>query len=305
MSRRWDWEKGRDPHSTIEDISFSPDGQRLAAAVFRRNEVRIFDLAGNGQLQFNHDSVYGLDFAPDGKTLATAGWDKKIRLWDPATGRLVQQTTLEVPGRDTRLYGVRYSPDGRVLATADMNSQVCLWDAKMLLLKGLFQIDSSFTYNALAFSPDGLRLATGDNAGQVRVWDARTGAKLWAGGSHGGNIYTVGFGRDSRTLLAGGNGLGYLWDVRPKGLPRKRICRTLEGLDGRRRRAADRAFWGLTDRPEETIKLFSKNVDVRPAAPVDAARVQHLIGELDDAKFAKCETAENELAKSAAALKST
>ncbi len=60
--------------------------------------------------------------------------------------------------------------------------------------------------------------------------------------------------------------------------------------------AAERAFWALVDRPDETVKLFAKNVQPRRAGPVDAERVARLIGELDDEKFTAREAAERQLA---------
>jgi RNA polymerase sigma factor (sigma-70 family) len=297
VQRRWDWEKGRDPHSSVEDIAFSPDDKQIAVAVFRRNEVRILDVAGEKQRQVTHDSVYGLDFSPDGKTLATAGWDKHIRLWDPATGELGNQAILNLDKLDTRMYGVRYSPDGRRLATALLDNQVVLWDARRLTVENRFSIENRFIFNALAFSPDGLRLATGDGTGHVRVWDSETGAKLWDRGEHGGHMYIVSFGRDSRTLLAGGNGVGYLWDMRPADLPKKELPELWKDLTGTDAVAADRAFWALVERPAETVDLFAKNVRFKKVEPADTERVGRLIGELDDGKFAKREAATAELAK--------
>src|SRR5262249_20660483 len=137
VKRRWDWDKGRDPHSSVEDITFSPDGKQIAVAVFRRSEARILDVAGEKQQRLAHNEIYGLDFAPDGTALVTAGWDRTIRLWNPATGELRQQTVFEkTPNQDTRLYGVRWSPDGRTLATSTMSREVAVWDARSLLMKG-------------------------------------------------------------------------------------------------------------------------------------------------------------------------
>jgi RNA polymerase sigma factor (sigma-70 family) len=295
--RRWDWDKGRDPHSTVEDIVFSPDGKQLAVAVFRRHEARVLDISGDGQRVLGHESVYGLDFAPDSATLATAGWDRQIRLWNPKTGQLLRQQ--EVPWQDerkhdTRMYGVRFSPDGRTLATAHMNSRVYLWSVKSLKVKNSFEIEGGFIFNALAYSPDGLRLATGDGGGHVRVWDSHSGTKLWEG-NMGGYVYTVEFGHHGRALLASANGVGYLWDTRPRELPGKELAQLWSDLTGADSVAADSAFWSLADRPEEAVKLLSKNV--QPKSEVDVERVEKLIPQLGDPEFKVRETAESELAK--------
>src|SRR3954451_3415621 len=108
-------------------------------------------------------------------------------------------------------------------------------------MKNSLRVDRGFVFNALAFSPDSLRLATGDMGGNVRLWDPLTGTKLWERGHHGGYIFAVSFGRDSRTLLAGGNGLGYLWDLRPTDVPKKDMPDLWNDLTGTDSLAADRA----------------------------------------------------------------
>src|SRR5262249_35435248 len=55
--RRWDWQKGRDPHSSVEDIVFSPDGKQIAVCVFRRNEARILEVVGDKQRQLAHEMI--------------------------------------------------------------------------------------------------------------------------------------------------------------------------------------------------------------------------------------------------------
>ena len=83
---RWDWPKGRDPHSDVECLRFRPDGKQLAGAVFRQSAAYLWDLTSGRQVaQLKHPLVYGLSFCPDNATLATAGWDKAIRFWDTAT----------------------------------------------------------------------------------------------------------------------------------------------------------------------------------------------------------------------------
>jgi WD40 repeat protein len=50
----------------------------------------------------------------DGNLLATCSWDKKARLWDPATG----EHLLTLTGHTADACGVAFSPDWSQLATA-------------------------------------------------------------------------------------------------------------------------------------------------------------------------------------------
>jgi RNA polymerase sigma factor (sigma-70 family) len=297
--RRWDWPKGRDPHCTVESLSFTPDGSRLAAATFRQSSARVWDVNANREIaQLPHPQIYGLSFSLDGKTLATAGWDKRVRFWNPDTKKVAREfevTDSNNQGADTRLYSVCYSPTGELIATADMDCCVRIWNTSDLSLRTKLKPDSSFMFGAVTFSPDGLFVATGVREGNVQMWDPRSGEKVWDRGKHTGYVYTVGFGRDSRTLISGANdGVGYYWDLRPKQKPTMESAAqwTALGTDGS---TAYQAMWALTDSPKETLALFRDKF--RPEAAADPASVRKLITNLDSDKFAVRSAAHTDLAK--------
>ena len=51
LLHRWDWPTGCDLSSTVESLSFTPDGNRLAAAVFRQSAAYIWDLKTGRQIR--------------------------------------------------------------------------------------------------------------------------------------------------------------------------------------------------------------------------------------------------------------
>ena len=120
----------------------------------------------------------------------------------------------------------------------------------------------------MTFSPDGLWVATGLADGLVDLWDPATGEKVWDRGRHQGDAYTVGFGRDSRTLVSGGqDGACYLWDLRPTGDRLAddpvRLWDALVGEDGL---AAYRAMWALSEIPDRAVALLAEKL--RPVKTV-------------------------------------
>ncbi len=253
LLRRWDWPKGRDPNSDVNCLSFSPDGKRLAAAVFRQTAAYLWDAAtGREIVRLPHKEVYCLSFSPDGKTLATAGWDSVIRFWEADNGKLRQELEVAIPnnpGGDLQIYAVCYAPAGGLIATAHLDGKVRIWQADTMKLRQTIDVRGSFVHGAISFSPDGLWLATG-TIGEVSLWDPLTGEQVALAGKHQHYVYTVGFGRDGRTLLSGGeDGVCYLWDLRPRGISLEndaaRLWSDLTGSDGK---ASFNAMWALAVR---------------------------------------------------------
>jgi WD40 repeat protein len=115
-------------------VAFSPDGKTLAAANSERPgrpEVYLWDVAQVVASKdpalpphsvLKHDSHVGrMAFTPDGQTLAAVDANKRVTLWDVASG---QKLLL-----DCDLAGetdLTFAPDGKTLAVIDGNT-VKLW----------------------------------------------------------------------------------------------------------------------------------------------------------------------------------
>src|SRR5262249_3679627 len=72
-------------------------------------------IARLGTTRLRHaDSVSSIQFSPDGKILASAGFDRTVRFWDPATGAPRGQPLRY----EDRISSIAFSPDSRTLAAA-------------------------------------------------------------------------------------------------------------------------------------------------------------------------------------------
>ncbi len=293
VAERWKWAKGRDPHSHVNEVCFTPDGHYLAAAVFRQSKAYVWDLSAGEQVaELEHREVDGLSFSPDGKTLCTAGWDKKLRFWEAGTGVLQREfevkpeadpdKRLGLLGHDTRMYTVRYAPQGGLIATAHLGGFVSIWDADSMRLLNGFSVQELFRYGTIDFSPDGLWLATGSDhrEGQfVRLWDPLTGSIVWDAGRQEGNIYAVEFGKNNATLVSGAeDGTCYLWDLRPQEkLPAKSLPALWNDLGSDDSKTAYDVIWTFAETPQQSVDFLGQRLQ----AIKDVVDLQHVDPELD------------------------
>jgi WD40 repeat protein len=201
----------------------------------------LWRLCHSERRRFHHAGpVRAVAYSPDGRTLATAGNDKTVRLWDPATGNARRALT----GHTDWVTALCFSPDGRTLATASADRTVRLWDPFTGEERARLPAQS-VAVAALAFSPDGGLLAFGTSqvvpesthplglfggwqGGEVKLWDLASGAPPTTLPGHRSGVLSLAFAPDGQTLAsASGDHTVKLWD-----LSRHRERATLEGHTG-------------------------------------------------------------------------
>jgi len=184
-------------------------------------------------------SVSALAWASDGKSVASAGDDRSIRVWDPATGKELSS----LPGIAREGYGspvVAFTADLKIVA-------VNYWGEITIRTVGdnkeLAKIDpildrgqrSAFRPDvfAMAFSPDGKLLATAGSVaavggrhglpgGIVIVWDAQSGKIVHQSAKLSTAASSVTWSADGKRVVAGTSGAGgelqeagevWVWDA--------------------------------------------------------------------------------------------
>ncbi len=237
--------KARLGKGAINEITYSPDGTKLAVASTIGIWVYNTQTGAELDLYTGHTSeVVSVVFSPDGKTIASAG--DAIRLWDVDTGQHIRTLsehrhwpksvsfspdgkTIASAGDAIRLWDVGtgqhlrilsehrhfpksvvFSPDGRIIASGGADDTICLWDVETgEHLRTL----SGHTKDVLcvAFSPDGRIIASGSDDNDIRLWNAHDGTLRHTLKEYSGDVVSVSFSPDGH-IIAGAS--WNLWDIR-------------------------------------------------------------------------------------------
>jgi WD40 repeat protein len=160
----------------VRRVRFSRDGKHVLTSNGRgRTPVHLWESATGKQVLVLAAPRAGWvgSLSPTGQFLLTSGLDRKRRLWDVATGKVMH--TFD--GDDWGIEAGPFSPDGKAVVLPDGARDAVVWDtatgAKRLTLAG----HTARVRHAL-FSPDGTRIVTTSDDQTVRLWEAGTGRAL-------------------------------------------------------------------------------------------------------------------------------
>jgi WD40 repeat protein len=199
----------------VFSLAFSPDNRFLASVgddLDRGlNTVKVWDLK-SGKEAFQTDPfsgfgtvLFSVAYSPDGRRLVAAGQDKKLKVWDAATGR-----QIGIMGEhDRNVFNLVFSPDGRYLASAGKDGRVKLWDGTRLdqyqdRAREIAAAGGELA-DTLAFSADSTRLAVGSSDFTATIWDVEAGTNVLTlprDPAHG--FRALAFSPDGRWLASGG-----------------------------------------------------------------------------------------------------
>jgi WD40 repeat protein len=176
--------------------------------------------------------IYHIAVDARSRWLVTASHDKTARVWDLATGRLLNVIRPPIGTNDEgKLYGLAMSPDGEVVALggwtqfndgqpglAPEGEAILLFDRATGRMRRRIDGLSGVIYG-LAYSPDGRYLAAtlaGNNG--IRVFKSESGELAAQDADYGSDSYCADFSRDGRLVTSSSDGFVRLYRLDKSGL---------------------------------------------------------------------------------------
>jgi WD40 repeat protein/DNA-binding CsgD family transcriptional regulator len=196
----------------VNDVDFSPDGQRLAVFMPRVGII-VWDVdTGEQVLEIAGvtDFASGIAFSPNGKYLAGGSGDLGVGIWDAEMGERMMHFPETAP-----ITEVAFSQDGHTLATSAKDGAVSLWDIESGARKYRFSGQST-GFNFLAFSPDGKQVAVGNDPQSTSIWDVSPsgGREVLTIHAHEGKVHDAIYNpAGTRIASTGEDGALRVWDV--------------------------------------------------------------------------------------------
>ena len=208
--------------SAIYSLAFSHDGRLLATGSCdeivdgkRNGTIRVWDVASGHMVQeFKTGSVLALAFSPDNENIIAGEFEGNgATLWNIRTG---EDTPWRLPFMHLTSIVLCPQKNLMILGGGQMSAHGRLefwrYDVDSPQLIEEFESDSYF--EGIALSPNQAFLAAGCRSGVVRIYDVERVKELAKLTANNGNIKTVAFCPDSKTLFSGGLDGVKFWDFR-------------------------------------------------------------------------------------------
>lgn len=178
--RRWEIESGQarilyrvDPQAAI-CVALSPDATQILVGLGRGRSnrpdysLRLLESRDGREVRrfVGHSEVLGdVAFSPDGRLALSGSQDRRIFLWDVASGEKVG----ELAGATGGVMRLAFNPDGTLAAMGGTAGELLLWDVASQTLIRRYTGHRRLVTQVL-FSGDSRRIYSADDDRTLRLW---------------------------------------------------------------------------------------------------------------------------------------
>lgn len=204
---KWDLRTGRvvsefRTEQVINSIELDSTRNLLAAVYWALKRIVIMNVATGRVISEMHlperEVGYDARFSPDGNYLVVAHSGGGARIWDIATGKILD----DIGGHTSKVESICFLDEGRYLATAGYDKLIRIWDGRSWRLVQEGHEDAMIAH--LAAQPKGKVLVTALHNGCVGVWDWTVMKRTKLIHCHKGSIYAIQISADGELIASGG-----------------------------------------------------------------------------------------------------
>ncbi len=198
------------PAVSQEDTAFPEWCQKFLRSK-RTKLVAVYGSPWAHSTESGGSEISSLALSPDGKTLLSGGGDRRVRLWDIASGKPLAL----MQGHSERVAGVAFLPDGKTAISCSPDNTLRLWN----LADGteLKSIDTNRDADRLALLPGGTQVLVGTGA-SIHLWDIeKSELALKFPGGHRLNVWSIVLSADGKRALSGSSDKTLRWWSLPDG----------------------------------------------------------------------------------------
>jgi WD40 repeat protein len=218
------------PDNNVNSVEFSPDSTLLVATT-SAGDVLVWDIDArlvSMDLEGHQGPSYHAIFSPDGAIIASGDAEGVVRLWDSASGELIDAKPVNAgPGRGDPILSIAFSRDssaivvGGVIGINDAGVQIWEINSDGQLGDGLGELLGHSEWGSTAtLSPDDAYIFSAGRAepghdGSVnataRVWNRETGALAVVFVGYRSSVVSALFSPDGDELLTSDGSYVYIW----------------------------------------------------------------------------------------------
>ena len=199
----------------VLSVAISPNGKTIASGTYY-GKTYLYDVETGikkATYSIRGHKIAGVEFSPDGQSLLIEGTDstrsKTILLIDVNTHKELGKITVN----DDDMNGIAFSPDGKkIVCASQKKDNLLLWDIQHTPDHEENKNIKCWISWSVTFSPDSNMIAVG-GLGEVTLYDADTGKQIGFHPPNTGQVISVAFSPDGKTLASATDHQVYLWDI--------------------------------------------------------------------------------------------